>query len=184
MKLRTLTLMMACLAPAANLSAQIQINLDGLAAKAKESVQITLDSSMLQMAGQFLKADKSDKSDDAKIRNLLAGLKAITVRNFEFAEEGQYRPEDLQPVRAQLRAPAWSKVLGVEDKENHQTSEIYTKTEQGKIVGVTILNAEPKELSVVYIEGTIDLAGLSNLGGTLGIPTIPIPDKQKSKGKK
>ena len=51
MKLRTLTLLMASLMPATRLAAQIQINLDGLASKAKESVEITLDSSMLQMAG-------------------------------------------------------------------------------------------------------------------------------------
>jgi hypothetical protein len=57
---------MVALAPATQLLAQIQINLDGLAPKAKESVEITLDSSMLQMAGKFL---SSRKSDDAKVKN-------------------------------------------------------------------------------------------------------------------
>jgi hypothetical protein len=180
MKLRTLALLIASLAPATRLAAQIHIDLDGLASKAKESVEITLDSSMLQMAGNFL---SSGKSDDAKVKSLISGLKAITVRSFEFAQEGQYRPEDLQPIRDQLRAPGWSKVVGVDNKANRETSEIYTKTDQGKIVGVAILSAEPKELSVVYIEGTIDLAGLASLSGNFGIPPIPIPDQKKTKGK-
>jgi hypothetical protein len=178
MKYRTLTLLMVSLALAARSTAQIQIHLDGLASKATESVEITLDSSMLQMAGNFL---SSEKSGDAKVKNLIAGLKAITVRNFKFAHEGQYQPGDLQPIRAQLRPPGWSKVLGVND--DGKTSEIYTKTDQGKIVGVAILSAEPKELSVVYLEGTIDLAGLASLGGSFGIPPIAIPDQKKTKGK-
>jgi len=180
MTFRTFTLLMVSFALAARSTAQIQINLDSLASKAKESVEITLDSSMLKMASNFL---SSEKSDDAKVKSLITGLKAITVRSFKFAQEGQYRPGDLQPIRAQLRAPSWSKVLGVDDKDGRRTSEIYTKTDQGKIVGVAILSAEPKELSVVYIEGTIDLAGLANLGGNFGIPPISIPDQKRPKGK-
>jgi Domain of unknown function (DUF4252) len=117
------------------------------------------------------------------VKSLITGLKAITVRSFKFAEDGQYRQGDLQPIRAQLRTPGWSKVLGVDNKDDRKTSEIYTKTDQGKIVGVAILSAEPKELSVVYIEGTIDLAGLASLGGNFGLPPIPIPDQKKTKGK-
>lgn len=181
MKLRTLTLVLASIALVTPLAAQIRINLDGLASKAKETVEISLDSSMLQMAGNFLKSEKS--GDDGKVKDLISGLKAITVRNFEFAQEGQYRPEELQPIRAQLRAPGWSKVVGVDNKADRETTEIYTKTDQGKIVGFVILSAEPKELSVVYIEGTIDLAGLASLAGNFGIPPIPIPDQKKTKGK-
>ena len=180
MKLRPVILLMACAALAPRLAAQIQINLDGLASKAKESVEITLDSSMLQMAGSFL---SSGKPDDAKLKNLLSGVKAITVRNFKFAQEGQYRPEDLQSIRAQLHSPGWSKVVGVDSKADRKTAEIYTKTDQGRIVGVTILSAEPKELAVIYIDGTIDLAGLASLGANFGIPPIPITDQSKTKGK-
>jgi hypothetical protein len=183
MNRRALIVMIATLVPATRLAAQLQINLGGLAAKAEESAEITLDSSMLQMASNFLKSDKSDKSDDGKVKELISGLKAITVRNYRFAQEGQYRPEDLEPIRAQLRGPGWSKVVGSDDKANREISEIYLKTDQGKITGVAILNAEPKELSVVYIEGTIDLAGLARLGGNFGIPAIPIPDQKKGKGK-
>jgi Domain of unknown function (DUF4252) len=148
--------------------------LDGLASKANESVDITLDSNLLQMAAGFLAGDGKDK-DQAKIKDLLTNLKAITVRSYKFKEDGQYRMEDLEPIRAQLRTPGWSKITSTQSKG--ESSEIYTRTEQGKVVGFAIIAAEPKELSVVAIEGTIDLKDLSKLGG-LGVPAIPIPDKK------
>ena len=148
--------------------------LDGLASKATESADITLDSNLLQMAAGFLAGDSKDK-DQAKIKDLLVNLKAITVRSYKFKEDGQYRMEDLEPVRAQLRTPGWSKIISAQSKG--ETSEIYTRTEQGKVVGFAIIAAQPKELTVVAIEGSIDLKDLSKLGG-LGVPTVPIPDKK------
>jgi len=174
---------MAVLAPVVPLSAQIQIGLDQLASKAKETVDITLDGAMLQMAGKFF---SGGKSDDSKAKNLLANLKAISVKNFEFAQEGQYRQEDLDPIRAQLKAPGWSKILG--DRSDKETSEIFTKSDGTRITGFAILAAEPKELTVVYIEGAIDLADLAQLGGRFGIPPGVVPDgkgkrnKDKTKG--
>jgi hypothetical protein len=158
--------------------------LDGLASKAKESVDITLDSNLLQMAGGFLAGagkDGKDGKDAENLKQLLAGLRAITVRSFEFKEPGQYRMEDLEPIRAQLRTPGWNKIVSAQSKG--EMSEIYTRMEQGKVVGFAIIAAEPKSLAVVAIEGTIDLKDLSKLGG-LGVPAIPIPDQSKDRGKK
>ena len=155
--------------------------LDGLASKAKESADITLDSNLLQMAGGFLAGagkDSKDGKDAETLKQLLAGLKAITVKSFKFGETGQYRMEDLEPIRAQLRTPGWSKIISSQSKE--ETSEIYMRTDQGKVAGFAIIAAEPKELTVVAIEGTINLNDLAKLKA-LGVPSIPVPDK---KGKK
>ena len=149
--------------------------LDGLAAKAKESVDITLDSSLLQMAGGFLAGAGKDGKDGADIKGLLAGLKAITVRSFQFKEIGQYRMEDLEPIRAQLRTPGWNKIISSQSKD--ESSEIYTRIEKGKVAGFAIIAAEPKELTVVAIEGSINLNDLSKLKA-LGVPSIPVPDKK------
>ena len=157
---------------AAILPAQLRITgLDGLASKAKESVDITLDSSTLQMAGGFLAGNAKGK-DEAQVKELLTRLKAITVRSFEFKEDGQYRMEDLEPIRAQLRTPGWSRILSVQEKD--ELVEIYTRTEQGKMVGFALIAAESKELTVVAIEGAVDLNDLAKLKG-LGIPSIPVP---------
>ena len=58
-----ITLIAGCVAaqlPAQLLQLRIT-GLDGLAAKAKESVDITLDSNLLQMAGGFLAGNGKDK---------------------------------------------------------------------------------------------------------------------------
>jgi len=149
--------------------------LDGLASKAKESVDITLDSNLLQMAGGFLAGAGKDGKDGDNLKQLLSGLKAITVRSFEFKEPGQYRMEDLEQIRAQLRTPGWIKIISSQSKD--ESSEIYTRMEQGKVVGFAIINAEPKELTVVAIEGSINLSDLSKLKA-LGVPSIPAPDKK------
>jgi hypothetical protein len=179
-RLFLITLIAGC--AAAQLPAQLLqlriTGLDGLASKAKESVDITLDSNLLQMAGGFLAGagkDGKDGKDGDNLRQLLAGLRAITVRSFQFKETGQYRMEDLEPIRAQLRNPGWSKIISTQSKD--EISEIYTRMEQGKVVGFAIIAAEPKELTVVAIEGTIDLNDLSKLKA-LGVPSIPVPNKK------
>lgn len=162
----------------AQLPAQLRITgLDGLASKAKESVDITLDPAMLQMAGAFLAGGGKDGND---VKSLLSSLKAIAVKSFEFKETGQYRMEDLEPIRAQLRTPGWSKIISSQSKE--EISEIYMRTDQGKVAGFAIIAAEPKELTVVAIEGAINLQDLSKLGG-LGVPAIPVPGKSKDQPK-
>ncbi len=166
------TIIWAC--AAVRMQAQINTaSLDALAAKATESVNITMDPATLQMAAKFL-----SQPGQAETKQLLSGLKAITVRSFEFDKEGQYRVEDLAPIRTQLRAPDWSKVIEISEKT--EKVEIYSRTQNGQVSGLAVLSAEPKELTVVYIDGNIDLAGLAGLTGNLGIPRLPVPGARKA----
>jgi hypothetical protein len=152
--------------------------LDHIAAKAKESVDITLDSTVLQLAGRFLSSGDTNESD---AKSLLNGVKAICVRNYEFAKEGEYTADDLQRVRDQMRPPLWNRIVHAQEK--NESSEIFTRTEGGKITGFAIVAAEAKELHVVYIDGPIDLDKLSRFGGKLGIPPIPPPDAARKPSK-
>ncbi len=154
------------------------LNLDNLASKAKELVDIDLDSSVLQLAGRFLSSGDKDQND---AKNLLNGLKSICVRNYEFAKDGEYTPDDLQRVRNQLRAPLWNRIVHTQEKD--ESSEIFTRTEGGKITGFAIIAAEAKELHIVYIDGPVDLDKLSQFGGKLGIPPIPVPHGAKKPSK-
>jgi hypothetical protein len=169
---------------AAQLFAQLNVSgLDHLASRAKESVDITLDSNTLKMASSFLSSGKTKEHPDSEdTQKVLEGLKGIVVRSFEFDKEGQYRMEDLEPIRAQLRAPGWVRIVNVQSKE--EISEIYTRVEQGKTAGFAIIAAEPKELTVIAIEGNMNLSDLSKLKG-LGVPSIGIPGSkdEKKKGK-
>lgn len=149
--------------------AQIKIDLSHLAARATESVDVSLDSSLLTAASRFL---SSEKPDEAKVKTMIAGLKGIYVKSFEFDKEGAWNQNDLEPIRKQLAAPGWARIARVTSKSDGESTEIFLRTEGGKTVGLTLLAAEPRELTIVQILGPIDLEQLSELGGKFGIPDL------------
>ncbi len=174
--IKTVFIAWLALAPLGAQELKLPASLDRLAAKASEVVDVTMDANLLQLASRFL----SDKdADDAKVKKLVGGLKGIYVRSFEFEKAGAYQDSDVEPVRAQLRSPAWSRIVGVRSMKSGENSEVYLKTENNKIGGLAILVTEPKELTIVSIEGTIDPDQLSELGGHFGIPKV---DTRKETG--
>lgn len=151
--------------------------LDKLAAKASESVTVSLDASMLQLASRFL----GDDSDQAQIKKIVAGLRGVYVRNFEFAKAGQYDNADLEAIRAQLKDAKWKHIVEVRGKEN---ADVCLRQENDKITGLAVVSAEAMELTVVYIDGPIDMDGLAKLGGAFGIPEGIGQKLEKEKEKK
>ena len=147
---------------------QFQFNLDHLAAKASETVDVSLNGSTLQFAAKFL--DSKDPDQD-KIKKLIGGLEGIYVKSFEFQKKGEWSPADLEGIRNQLKGAEWSKIVGVKSNEG-ETDEIYLRSQNGKLTGVAVIAAEPKELTVVNIVGPIDLDSLAELGGHFHIPRI------------
>ena len=149
---------------------QMPEQIERLGPKARETVNITLDGSLLQLASQFM---SSTDKDQAKIKNIISKLKAIQVRTFEFDKEAQYSDADLAPIRNQLRSPGWSRI--VESRNDGEHVEIFVKQDKDKMGGLVILSAERKELAIVIIDGSIDLRELSSLGGQFGIPSGIVP---------
>jgi hypothetical protein len=165
---RIVLLMLGCATVALGWQSSLKLDhLDRLAAKASESVNITLDASMLKLAAAFLSADDDD--DAADIKKLVQGLTGVYVRSFEFKNTGEYTDADIETIRAQLRDPSWKKIVEVRSKVDGD-ADIYIKTDTSKIGGLAIISAEPKELTIVNIEGTIDVEGVKKLGGNFGIP--------------
>jgi Domain of unknown function (DUF4252) len=148
---------------------RLKINLDKLATKASESVEITIDERLLKLAAKLL---SSSTPDEAKIKELVAGLKGVYVRSYEFDQPGGYSPSDIEEIRAQLRAPGWSKIVGVRSRKEGENVEVFTLLNGNNIVALAIIAADPKELTVVNIVGPIDLEKLSQLEGQLGIPHL------------
>ncbi len=60
--------------------------LEGLAAKASETVDVNIDESLMALTIKFLGKD----DDERKVKELVSGLKGIYVKSFEFESEGQY----------------------------------------------------------------------------------------------
>ena len=149
--MRTLLTMMFCLALSTPARSQgFDINLDTLAAKAKEKAEVTIEGSLLTQALQ--KAPE-------RVKGAVANVSRVVVRHYEFATTGQYSDSDLDAVRKHVSNSAgWSRVLNV--KEEHESTEIYMLSQDGKPGGFLLISAEPKELTVVHVVGSVDLASL------------------------
>ena len=155
-------------------------SLDKLNGVAKNKTNVTLNADMLKLAANFLGSD----GDSAAIKTLVDNLKGVYVRVYEFEKEGQYTEADLAPLRAILKAPVWNKV--VESVEGRETSEIWMQPlANNQLGGVAIISTEPRELTVVYINGILKMSDIATLSGNLGIPEINIDrDGKKSSGEK
>ena len=164
----------AIAAPAQDVA--IPLNIERLAARAVESVNVTVDGALLQLAGKFL---SSKDPDQAAVKNLIGKLKGIYVRSFEFANTGEYSEADVESLRSQLRAPVWSKMVTVRSRNDGENVDVFFKMEKDQIAGLVVIAAEPKELTVVNIVGPIDLEQLSTLSGQFGIPKIDLKGGQK-----
>lgn len=153
-------------------------SLDRLAEHATETVDVTLDQSMLQFASKFL---SKDDPDQATAKKLVGKLKGIYVRSFEFDKEGQYSKADVDAVRSQLKSSKWSRIVGVKSIKG-ENSEVYIEKNGDQFLGIVVIATEPKELTIVYIDGPITPDELSELSGQMGIPEIT-KDKTKTTGK-
>lgn len=146
---------------------QIPDRIEKLGPRARESVNITLDGALLQLASQFMGANEQP------VKQLISNLKAIHVRSFEFDKSGEFSDADVESLRAQLRS-GWSRIIDTRDASEHV--EVYVKQDKEQLGGLVIISAEPKELAIIHIDGPIDLRKLALLGGRLGIPAGVIPN--------
>ena len=147
-----------------------------LASRATESVDVSLPGNMLQLASKFL---SGSKPDEAQAKKLIANLKAIYVKAYEFDKPGQYSDADIESVRAQVRGAPWTRILGAQSRKDGETAEIYIKSEKDVIDGLLIIAAEPKELTFVHILGPIDPDQIANLSGKFGIPKLNLTPGRK-----
>lgn len=154
---------------------------DKLAEKAEDVVDVNLDANMLGLASQFL---SEQKTEERQAKGIVQGLKGIYVRSFEFSQEGQYTQADLDEIRAQLRPPEWVSIVNVRSKKEGEKAQIYIKKEGDKVAGLTILAAEPKNLTIVHIVGTINPSDLAKFSGSFGIPNIQMGPAEKEEEKK
>jgi len=151
--------------------AKIQLgNLDRLAARATQTVDVNIDERLVQIAAKVL---SSEDADEKKIKKIVDGLKGIYVKSFEFENTGEFTQADVESVRTQLRGPAWSKLVNVTSKKDGSV-EVYLMLVGDQISGLAVLSVQDKELTVVNIVGPVDLEKLSRLEGQFGVPELGI----------
>jgi Domain of unknown function (DUF4252) len=175
-------LMVSCAILAVAQDARLDIGrIDALAAKAAQVVEVSLDERLLRVAAKFL---KSEDPEEAKVKELVSGLKGVYVRVFEFDNPGEYSPGDVEGLRSQLQATGWTKIVGVRSKRDGQNVDVHIKYQGDNVLGLAILAAEPKELTVVNIVGPIDLEKLSQLEGQFGIPKLGLEKEERIRNRR
>jgi hypothetical protein len=151
--------------------------LDHLAAKASQTVDVNIDERLMRVASRVL----SDKDEDEReVKKLVAGLKGIYVKSFEFETGGQYTPADIETIRTQLRGPGWTRLVNVTSRKEGML-EVYLLFNGDTVGGLAVLHTDDKELTVVNIVGPVDIDKLAKLEGQLGVPDLGIEPQKKSK---
>jgi hypothetical protein len=169
--MRKLVLVIGILILAATSAAAQQIDLkalDALAAKAKESVEITLDEAALKATSGIV---TNKTGDEGAAKKVAEGLKGVYGRVFEF--DGPYDRKVLEDIRKQLKAPQWSVVMRV--REDTEEVEMWMHRTDGVMDGMLLIAAEENELVVFNLVGISNLSDLSKIGGKFGVPNIDLP---------
>ena len=149
-----LALLLFCgLAVARAQDAQLRLDhLDRLAARATESVEITMNDVQVQFLRKLVSLSEPDQS---KLKGLLSKLKGVYVRGYEFARDGEYSDGDIEEVRAQLRSPGWERIVEVRDR--NASDEVFFMPRNDEIAGFAAVSTGPRKVCVINIVGPMNL---------------------------
>ena len=168
----TFFVLAACAAQAQNL--KIPESFDKLAAKAQEVVDVKLDAATLGLAA---KSQSGKESQAAVGLNNVSKIKGGFVRSYKFEQEGEYSQADVEAVRSQLRESGWSCIVNVRNNKKGETARVCFHSTGGTPDALAVLAAEPKELTIVNLVGTGDLAQLGALGN-LDMPAMSFSNQR------
>lgn len=157
-------------------SAKLQLDqLDALANRASNTVDVKLDERLMQTTQKWLGKDP----DDAELKDLLKNVKGIYVKSFSFDKENEYSPVEIESVTSQLHSGGWNKIVGITSRKEGENVDVYLMQLGDQISGMAILCVNPKELTVVNIVGPIDLEKLTQLEGSFGVPDLDLAKPKK-----
>lgn len=146
--------------------ARLQIDqLNHLASRAKEAVDVTMDRPAVQLVA---KLTALDAKEHARFRELAQRIQGIYVRAFDFDQDGEYNASDVDAIRAQLRSPVWQRLVQVRER-NGESSEVYFVARNDQMEGLAVISAEPRRLCVANIVGQMNLDDLSLLEREFGV---------------
>ena len=152
--------------------ARLQLTtLDQLEPRAEQTINITMDGKVLQLALRFL-SDK--KPNEVKIKEAVSGIKGIYVKSFQFDQDNLFSANEVEPIRTQLRSPLWSQLVEVRSKKAGQNIDVFTMIDGGRINGVAIIALDRRQVTVVNIVGPVDVDKLAELRGNFGIPDFEL----------
>lgn len=151
--------------------------LNGLETRARDVVEVNIEGKLLDLARRVM--TKSKDANAQKVSEAIKDLKGIYVRVYNFENENEYNPSDVDEIRAQLNAPGWERLANVRSKKNNQKVDVYTMFTGDVMSGVAVVVSESKSIALVNVIGPIDIDMLMELSGKLNIPKIDIEKENK-----
>jgi len=154
--MRTLLLAALTLALAPAWAQKLELNLGPIAAKAQAKTELDLDGPVFTLLVRSFARERPSGLD------LGLGVTGVFVRSYAFAKPGDYADSDLESLRKQLgTGSGWSRLIHVQEKD--ETTEVYLLGSAGKPGAFLIVSAKPKELTVVNILGSLQIAQLAHM---------------------
>ncbi len=149
------------------------------------------DSSLVEIniGPSLLEAIARGAADDPEVRSVLSGLVGVNAYivglDHDAAREGR-ATKMVKDIAAFLETGGWERLVRVREKD--ESVNVYIRSADKTIEGLVVLVLDRDESEVVFanLVGTIDLAGLGALRGTLDVPgldAIGDPEKQVAPGK-
>ncbi len=175
MNKKTVFLALACLLLPAWAAAQnpklALPDFSGLAGKATESVNISVNPWLLRTAAALI--DDKD-ADAAETKELLAGIQSVDVHSFQFKSDFAYSNADIDSVRRQLTGPGWSQLMQVHNRDRNEDVDIYVLIDHDRTRGFALIASEPRQFTIINIVGSINLKDLPKLEKRLNLPKVPV----------
>lgn len=149
-------------ATAADRAGQLDLpSFSHLQSKATEVVDVTLGTWPLALASKLMEADDAE---DVEVKKLIAGIKSIAIRSYEFDSDFAYSQEDVDRVRAQLAAPGWTHLAQVRKRgRTEQEVDVYVALDSDQAKGFAVVASEPRKFTILNIVGSIDLDQIAKL---------------------
>lgn len=136
---------------------------DNLQQKAVASVNISIGSFLLGLAGSLV--DDHDK-DAAELKKALVGLKSVQVRSYRFNSDYAYSKSDVDAVRSQLSGPGWNRLVQVRDRNKNEDVDVYLAMDNHTVTGVAIIASDPRKFTILNVVGSVDLDQIAKLRQT------------------
>jgi hypothetical protein len=153
-----------------------------LADRAAHVTEVTLDKAMLAFAAKFMDGKGGD-ADEKAAKEMIQNLRGVYVRDYEFDKDASYTTAELEGLRTYIQGTDWSPMVHEKSKGKTEGTDVFVKLVNGQLQGLFVLDAEPRELSLVLILGPIDIDNIGKLGGNFGIPKEAVKRAQKEAGK-
>lgn len=140
--------------------ARLQLDqLNHLASRAHETVEVTMDRPAVQLVAKLTTLSGAEQH---RFSELAARLQGVYVRGYEFEREGEFSEADVETVRLQLRSPGWRRIVQVRERSGEH-DEVYIMPREDVVEGLAVIATAPRRLCVINLVGSLNLAEFSLL---------------------